>query len=135
MKSYDQTVWISGKKSLLENGTKKVEMKLAGGHSEPGGMTANGEVMIGPGNQPDTSTVRWIVPDGRLTTELGIRITKYAGRVTLDKGPLKQPIDAIIINRLPYLTWKDFAPIRNLLANSHRTGITPWHGDENKQQD
>ena len=108
-------------------------MKLAGGRIEPGGMTANGEVMMGPGNQTDTSTVRWIVPDGRLTTELGIRITKYAGRVTLDKGPLNTPIDAVLINRLPYLTWKDFAPIRNLLANSHRTGRTPWDGGENKK--
>ena len=109
-------------------GTKKVDMKLAGGHIQPGGMTANGEVMMGPGRQPDTSTVRWIVPDDRLTKELGIRITKYNGQVILDKGPLKQPIEALIINRLPYLSWKDFSPLRDLLAESHRAGRPAWKG-------
>ena len=106
-------------------------MKLAGGHIEPGGMTANGEVMVDPSKQYSTSTARWIVPDGRLTTELGIRITKCAGRVILDKGPLeKKPIEAVNINRLPYLTWKDFGPLRDLLANSHRKGRIPWHGEK-----
>ena len=57
--------------------TNKVNMKLAGGHVDPGGMTVNGEVMMGPWMQPPAdSTVRWIVPDDRLATELGIRITK-----------------------------------------------------------
>ena len=96
-------------------------MKLAGGRIEPGGMTANGEVMVVPGNQLSDSTVRWIVPDGCLTRELGMRITKYDGRVILDKGPFKTPIEALVINGLPYLTWDDFRPIRNMLANSHRT--------------
>ena len=100
-------------------------------------MTVNGEVMVEPPkDQPSNSTVRWIVPDGRLTKELGMRITKYAGRVTLDKGPLKNnTIEAVIINSLPCLTWDDFKPIRNMLANSHLTGRTPWHGDKNKQRD
>ena len=81
-------------------------MKLAGGRIEMGGRANHGEVMAGPGVKPDTSTVGWIVPDGRLTTELGVRITKYAGHVTLDKGPLTRPIKAVIINRLPYLKWR-----------------------------
>ena len=105
-----------------------MEIKLAGGHLEPGGMTANGEVMMPPGPQQDTSTVRWIVPDDRLTNELGIRITKYNGHVILDKGPLERPIEAQIINRLPYLSWKDFSPIRDLLATSHRAGRPLWAG-------
>ena len=115
-------------------GTKRVDMKLACGRIEPGGMTANGEVMVGPGNKPDTSTVRWIVPDNRLTDELGIRITKYAGKVILDKGPLDKPIEAMIINRLPYLTWADFAPIRNLIANSHRSGRAAWQETDKKKK-
>ena len=69
-------------------GANRVDIKLAGGRFEPGGMTASGEVMVGPGHKPDTSTVRWIVPDNRLTDELGIRITKFAGSVFLDRGPL-----------------------------------------------
>ena len=67
-------------------------MKLACGRIEPGGMTGDGEVMAAAGKKPDTSTVRWIVPDGRLTGELGIRITKYMGKVILDKGPLENQL-------------------------------------------
>ena len=107
-------------------GSNRVDMKLAGGLIEPGGMTAHGEAMVGPGIKPDKSTVRWIVPDNRLTDELGIRITKYDGKVILDKGPLNKPADAVILNRLPCLAWKEFAPIRDLLANSHRSGRVAW---------
>ena len=117
-----------------KQGTKKVDMKLACGRIEPGGMSMNGEVMAGPGHKPDSSTVRWIVPDNRLTEELGIRITKYAGKVTLDKGPLEKPIDAITFNRLPYLSWSDFIPIRNLLANSHRSGRAAWQEGNKKKK-
>ena len=97
-------------------------------------MTTDGEVMVGPGKKPDISTVRWIVPDNRLTDELGIRITKYAGKVILDRGPLDKPIEAVIINRLPYLTWPDFLPIRNLLANSHRSGRPAWQKPDRKEK-
>ena len=81
---------------------------------------------MSPGHKMEASTVRWIVPDHRLTQELGIRITKYRGRVILDKGPLKEPIEAMVINHLPYLTWTDFAPIRQLLADSHKAGRPQW---------
>ena len=76
-------------------------MKLAGGLIETGGMTVNGEVMVGPNHKFDTATVRWIVPDNRLTKEVGIRITKFDGLVILDRGPLTKPIKALIINNLP----------------------------------
>ena len=82
-------------------GTRRVNMRLAGGTIESGGMTANGEVMVGPGRKLDNSTVRWIVPDNRLNEELGIRITKQGGKVILDKGPLEKTIEAVMINRLP----------------------------------
>ena len=76
--------------------------------------------------------MRWIVPDGRLTDELGIRIIKYGGKTTLDKGPLTKPIEAIMINGLPYLTWADFAPIRQHLMESHKAGrpvvTVEWQG-------
>ena len=78
--------------------------------------------MTAPGGKMESSVVRWIVPDGRLTDELGIRITKEAGKVTLDKGPLEKPIQCMIINRLPYLSWEDFIPIRQRLMKSHREG-------------
>ena len=95
MKSSDQTALTSGGKLWLGNQEqKKVPMKIAGGRIELGGMTVNGEVMVSPddgrGGRPDDSTVRWIVPDDRMTTELGIRITKQNGKVILDKGPLKK---------------------------------------------
>ena len=107
-------------------------MRLAGGTIESGGMTANGEVMVGPGRKLDNSTVRWIVPDNRLNEELGIRITKQGGKVILDKGPLEKPIEAVIINRLPYLNWSDFVPIRQMLFDSHRNGRPSWQPKGNK---
>ena len=112
-----------------------VEMKLAGGNKAPGGTTTFGEVMVGPGEQPTESTVRWIVPDDRLTTELGIRITKFRGRVILDKGPLKKPIRAIMIDRLPYLTWQDFHPLREALARSHKAGRPSWFEKKGNRKD
>ena len=90
--------------------------------------------MVAPGKKPDTSTVRWIVHDNRLTDELGTRITKYAGKAILDKGPLEKPIEAMIINHLPYLNWADFAPIRSLLASSHKAGSASWMEGKGKHQ-
>ena len=110
-------------------------MKLAGGSNAPGGMTAFGEVMVGPGEQPSESTVRWIVPDDRLTTELGIRITKCRGRVTLARGTTEKPIRAIMIDRLPYLTWQDFHPLREALARSHKAGRLSLFEKKGNQKD
>ena len=115
---------IAGKR-----GTKRVEMKLASGKVD-GGMTPIGEVMTVPGPPKEESEVRWIVPDDRLTRELGMRIVKHKGKVTMDPGPLKKPIEAVMINRLPYLTWEQFNPIREMLAKSHEYGRPSWHDDD-----
>ena len=32
----------------------------------------------------------------------------------------------MVINHLPYLNWADFAPIRSLLASSHKAGRPSW---------
>ena len=109
-----------------------MEMKLASGKID-GGMTPIGEVMTVPCPPKEESEVRWIVPDDRLCRELGMRIVKYKGKVTIDKGPLKRPIEAEIINRLPYLTWEQFKPIREMLAKSHEYGRPSWHGNDKKR--
>ena len=115
-----------------KQGTKKVDIRLACGRIETGGTSVAGEVMNAPGAKLEPSVVRWIVPDGRLTDELGIRIIKEAGKVTLDKGPLEKPLQCMIINGLPYLSWDDFVPIRLWLMRSHKAGRPMPHLSDGK---
>ena len=64
--------------------------------------------------KPDPTSSKWIVPECRLTDELGIEIVKSKGRVRLSGGLLEKPIECTIIDKLPYLERSDFESLRHI---------------------
>ena len=102
-------------------------------------MTANGEYMIVPIRQigimqePENKGP-WICPIIRCRRELGIHMGWNDDGCNLYGGNLPQPIEAEIINDLPYITREQFEDIRLALAASHRRGRIPVKGyNENRR--
>ena len=106
-------------------GTRKAQVRLAGNKWHGAGMNANGEYMIVPTRQigimqePENKGP-WICPMIRCRRELGIKLEWGDEGCYLYGGNLPRPIEAEIINDLPYIDKEQFEDIRLVLAASHR---------------
>ena len=102
-------------------------------------MSAHGEYMIVPTRQigimqePENKGP-WICPMIRCRRELGIKLDWGDEGCYLYGGNLPRPIEAEIINDLPYIDKEQFEDIRLALAASHRRGRIPAKGyQENRR--
>ena len=96
-------------------------------------MTANGEYMICPTRQfgimqESEGKGPWICPMIRCRRELDINLHWGRDGCRLHGGKLPQPIEAEIINDLPYIDREQFEDIRLALATSHRSSRIPVKG-------
>ena len=108
-------------------GTRKTQVRLAGNKWHGAGMNASGEYMIVPMRQfgimqESEQKGPWICPIIRCRRELGIKLAWEDEGCYLYGGNLPAPIEAEIINDLPYITRDQFEDIRQALSASHRAG-------------
>ena len=118
-------------------GTRKTQVRLAGNKWHGAGMNASGEYMIVPMRQfgimqESEQKGPWICPIIRCRRELGIKLAWEDEGCYLYGGNLPAPIEAEIINDLPYITRDQFEDIRQALSASHRAGRPSATGYQEK---
>ena len=81
-----------------------------------------------------TSKGPWVCPIIRCRRELGIHMNWNDEGCYLYGGELQSPIEAELINVLPYIGREQFEDIRLALAASHRLGRIPARGYKEHQR-